>query len=115
MSSGPEHWHCRIGRVKRRDNVYAFPGIMDMELPVRAQPDPDTIRLARALLDEAESGKCQGLAVGWLDQTGATFSSWAGAGRFPVNYLIGSLVYTAMELAIDSSKHRVFEPFGGDK
>lgn len=111
MSWGPEHWRCRINKVTLKGNLKAFPGVTAMHLPARMQPDPVLVNLAQDLQGLAESGECQGVAVSWLDQAGQTYSTWGGADRFPASWLIGSIIVTAVELAVNATKARDYKPF----
>lgn len=104
------HWHCRINKVTLKGNLAAFSGVTAIHLPARTQPNSDIISLARALVDEAESGRAQGVVISWLDQSGQTYSANAGASHFPVSWLIGSII-TAVDLATKAARISEYVPF----
>jgi hypothetical protein len=70
-------WHCRIGRVKRRGNVYAFRGTVSPELGRDEQPVAGVIAELEQLLADAKSGKIRAIAFALVFTGNFTSYGWA--------------------------------------
>jgi hypothetical protein len=69
--------HCRIGRVKRRGNIYAFRDITLPERPREEQPVQPVIQVLEELLVEAKAGKLRAFAAALVYPGNFTTHTWA--------------------------------------
>lgn len=76
MSYGPEHWHCRIGRV-RRGNVFAFPRTVSPDLGRDEQPVAECIDVLEDLLTDARSGRIRAIAAAVVERGDNATYCWA--------------------------------------
>jgi hypothetical protein len=104
--------HCHIGKVTFKGNIRALPWVTMPTLPARVQPNRDAIRLARDLLGQANSGRCQGFAVAWLDRNGWTYSAYAGGDQYPASLLVGSMAILMQDIAANVNKVAASVPMG---
>ena len=98
--------HSRIGQVTFKGNVRALQWVTMPTLPARAQPNTEVIKLVRDLSVISGSGRCQGLAVAWIDCDGQTYSTWAGADQYPASLLVGSMAILINDMAAKTNKMR---------
>jgi hypothetical protein len=94
--------HCRVGLIKPKGNVSLFPGTRAPDLPVNLQPHSEIIAMLRGLLDKAERGHVQGVAINYVNEFGQSLYNWTGAENVSCSQMIGSLILAAQEIGAAS-------------
>lgn len=97
---GPAHWHCQIGFVKRRENIYTFPGTVAPELPISKQPNDAVILYLQNLLERAKTGELQAVGIAQALYDGTTRTSWRGGDQWACSLLGGALFLLAVDYAV---------------